>query len=91
VDAGVKFYIIKNTFRRVHSVLQDSDCVDFLVNINVSEGHTAFIFRVEYAGSMFLRNVGSHLQVHTSAKPRKSQWASSLPREAQISYLYVLL
>jgi hypothetical protein len=36
-----------------------------------SEEHTASIFRVEDGGSIFLRNVGIYLQVHTAFQPRR--------------------
>lgn len=47
--------------------------------INVSAEHTAFIFRVEIAldpgnsGSVFLRNVGKHIQEHMVSEYRRPQ------------------
>jgi hypothetical protein len=37
----------------------------------VSYKHTAFIFSPADEGSMFLRNVGIYLQVHTTLQPRR--------------------
>jgi hypothetical protein len=37
----------------------------------------------EDGGSMFLRNVGNHLQDHTALQPRRSQQTSSPPLRPQ--------
>jgi hypothetical protein len=44
---------------------------------NVSEEDTASIFRTEYSedgGSVLLRNVGTHLRIHTASQPRTPLW-----------------
>jgi hypothetical protein len=40
------------------------------VGTNVSEEHTVSVFNPEDGSSMFLRNVGTHIRVHTASQPR---------------------
>jgi hypothetical protein len=46
--------------------------VDLLVDLSVSEKHTAFIFSPEDRGSMFLRDADVYLKVHTTLQSRRS-------------------
>jgi hypothetical protein len=48
------------------------------VDANVSEQHTASIFRAENVGNIFLRNVGIYLQVHTASQPRRLPWTTDV-------------
>jgi hypothetical protein len=43
----------------------------------VTEEHTASIFRVEDGGNTFHRNVEPHLQAHTKSQPRRPQQTSN--------------
>jgi hypothetical protein len=45
-----------------------------VVYTNVSEEHDASIIRPEDGGSMFLRNIGIYLQVHTESLPTEGGW-----------------
>jgi hypothetical protein len=51
--------------------------VDVQVNIEVSEKHTNYIFSAEDRDSIFLRNVGICLQVHTALQPKRLTSLSS--------------
>jgi hypothetical protein len=41
------------------------------VDTNVSGEHTASIFRAEDVGSVFLRNIDTHLQIHAVLQARR--------------------
>jgi hypothetical protein len=52
--------------------LNTQHCMDMHVDTNVSAEHISCVFRVEDGGSMFFRNIGVYLQIHTALQYRRS-------------------
>jgi hypothetical protein len=53
-------------------------CTDLYVGTTVSDEHIASILRTEDAGSMFLRNGGTHIQVNKASQPRNPRCTCDL-------------
>jgi hypothetical protein len=60
----------------VLSVLLQSEITTWQTHKLLRWEHTASIFRTEYGGSMFFRNVGIYLQVHMALQPRRPTFSS---------------